>query len=99
MELVHATYQNDNQQKYAKRLFKKESFDLIHMHMKKDETISTHHAPTEVIIIVRAGEVEFNIEDTLTTLTKEDILYLDPYEDHSMRAIEETDLILLKVKS
>lgn len=97
MKKVHASYSIGEDQKYAKRLFNEENFDLIHMHLKKGEHISTHHAPTEVIIIVRDGKVIFDIEGEQVTLTEEDILYLDPYESHSLQAIEETDLILIKV--
>lgn len=99
MKVVSASYNIGDKQKFAKRLFKEDTFDLIHMHLKKDEHISTHHAPTEVIIIVRTGQVKFDIEGEQVTLTNEDILHLDPYEDHSLQAIEDTDLILVKVKN
>lgn len=98
MKVVTSSHDIGNDKKFAKRLFEEEKFDLIHMHLKKGQPISTHHAKTDVIIIVREGVVTFDIEGKEVTLTNEDILYLDPYEDHSLQAIEETDLILLKLK-
>lgn len=97
MEIVYTSYDIGEQQKYAKRIFNHEKFDTIHMHLKEKEQISTHHAKTDVLIIVRKGKVEFNIEGKTVTLTKEEVLHMEPYEKHSLRAIEETDLILVKI--
>lgn len=97
MQVISTTYDIGEQQKYAKRIFNEEKFDAIHMHLKQGEKISTHHAKTNVIIIVRTGKVEFNIEGEVVTLTNESVLHMDPYEKHSLFAIEETDLILIKV--
>lgn len=97
MKIVTAAHDIGDQNKRAVRVLNEEKFDCIHMHLKKDEKISTHHAKTDVVIIVRAGKVEFNIEGEVVTLTNEDVLYLEPFEEHSLHAIEETDLILFKV--
>jgi len=97
MNVVTSPHDIGENKKYAKRLFNEEKFDLIHMHLKQGENVSTHHAKTDVIIIVRTGKVEFDIEGEQVVLTNENILYLDPYEVHSLYAVEETDLIIVKV--
>lgn len=99
MKVVSASHNIVDNQKFTKRLFKEDSFDPIHMHFKKDKHNSTHHASTEVIISDRTGQVKFNIEGEQVTLTKEDILHLDPYEDNNLQAIEETDLMMGKIKN
>lgn len=97
MKFVTASHDIGEQNKHAFRVLKEDKFDCIHMHLKKGENISTHHAKTDVVIIVRTGKVEFDVEGEKVTLTNEDILYLEPYEKHGLQAIEETDLILMKV--
>ena len=98
MKLVLSPHDIGQESKHAVRLFNEDKFDLIHMHLKKDEQLSEHHVKTDAIIIVRTGKVEFDFNGKTVTLTNENILHMDPYEDHSVRAIEETDLILLNVK-
>lgn len=97
MEIVEAKADIGDRRKHAVRLLKKEKFDVIHMHLKKGEDVSTHHAPCPVTIFVRSGKVRLNIEGKEVTITNEDILYLDPYEKHSLHALENTDLILTKI--
>ncbi|HZW67011.1 MAG TPA: hypothetical protein VFF20_00145 [Pseudogracilibacillus sp.] len=97
MKLVHSQHDIGSERKHAVRLFNEEKFDLIHIHLKQGEELSKHHAKTDVLVIVRAGKVEFDFSNEKVTLTNEDILQMDAYEDHSVLAIEETDLILVKI--
>lgn len=97
MKLVKAPHDIDGKNKHALRLIKEETFDCIHMHLKQGENISTHHAKTDVLIIVRSGKVEFDVEGEKVVLTNEDVLHLKPYEKHGLKAIEETDIILIKI--
>ena len=99
MQVVTSTHDIGDDKKFAKRLFNEEKFDLIHIHLKQDEQLSEHHAKEEVIVIVRTGKVEFDFEGKKVTLTNEDILHMESNEKHSVIAIEETDFILMKVKS
>lgn len=98
MRVVTSTHDIGHNKKFAKRLLHEEKFDLIHMHLKQGEQLSEHHAKEEVLVIIRMGKVEFNFEGKKVTLTNEDILHMECNEKHSVFAIEETDLILLKVK-
>lgn len=97
MKVITTSHDIGDQQKYALRILKEDNFDAIHMHLKKGEHITTHHAKTHVIIIVRSGKVEFTIEGETVVLTNEDVLHMDPFEKHSLTAIEETDFMLIKV--
>lgn len=98
MRVVTSTHDIGDNKKFAKRLLNEEKFDLIHMHLKQGEQLSEHHAKEEVLVIIRTGKVEFDFEGEKVTLTNEDILLMESNEKHSVIAIEETDLILLKVK-
>jgi len=84
--------------KHAERILNEDKYDLIQIHMKKGEIITSHHAKEETLIIVRTGKVYFTVEEEKMTLTNEQILQMDPYEKHSLEALEEANLILLKMK-
>ena len=59
-----------------------------------------HH----IIVIVRNGEVVFNVEGEDVTLTNEDVLLFDPLEMHSLKALKalkavtNVDLVIVKIK-
>jgi len=98
MKLIEGLDNLSEKTKHAERVLSQPSYDVIQIHMEKDEVISTHHAKEETLIIVRSGKVRFVVEEEPVVLTNEEILQMDPYEKHYLEAIEETDLILLKIK-
>lgn len=98
MHVITSPHNIGKHQKFAKRLFNEDKFDLIHMHLKEGEQLTEHHAKEDVLVVVRTGKVEFDFSGEKVTLTNEDVLHMEPNEDHSVLALEETDLILLKVK-
>ncbi|HLQ83242.1 MAG TPA: cupin domain-containing protein [Pseudogracilibacillus sp.] len=98
MEYVDIWHDVSKKDRYANRVMKKDKFDVVHIHLKKGEEMGSHHAKEETLIIVRNGRVEFTVEGKTVELTNESILQMDPYEKHDLKAIEETDLFLLKFK-
>lgn len=97
MKLISSTHDIGEKKKHAERILKQPKYDIIHIHMKKDEEITTHHAKVETLIIVRSGIVSFTIEEETVILTNEQVLQMDPFEKHHLKAIEACDLLLLKV--
>lgn len=98
MKLVETLRELKAQNKHAERKLNEEKYDVIQIQMEKGEEITEHHAREETLIIVRSGKVEFDLESEKVVLTNEQLLQMDPYEKHSLKAIEKTDLILLKFK-
>lgn len=98
MKLIDALHDIGDRTKHAGRVMNEGKYDVIHIHLKKDEVIASHHAKEEALIIVRTGKVQFGVEDETVLLTNEQILQMEPYEKHDLKALEETDLILLKIK-
>lgn len=97
MKLISSPHEIGDRKKHASRLLNQPKYDVVQIHMKKDEEITTHHAKVETLIIVRAGKVSFTVEGETVILTNENILQMDPYEEHSLTALEESDLLLLKM--
>lgn len=98
MKLIESAHDSGDKKKFAKRLMKEKQYDVVHFHMKAGEEITEHHAREETLIIVRTGKVKFDVEGETVELTNEEILHMEPYEKHSLEAMEETDFLLLKIR-
>jgi|SRR5699024_2806349 len=98
MEYVDIWADVEEKDRYANRVMKRDKFDVVHIHLKKDEEMGSHHAKEETLIIVRNGKVQFTVEEKTVELSKDGILQMEPYEEHDLKAIEDTDLFLLKFK-
>ena len=48
--------------------------------------------------VVRNGEVRFNVDGEDHILTNEDVLIMEPLEKHSLEAITNADIIVMKIK-
>ena len=84
--------------KKGTRLFGNNDVHVINLQMRAGESIPTHNAPGTVIVTVRSGKVLFNIEGVETTLTTDDVLVMDPLENHSLTAVTDVDIIVTKVQ-
>lgn len=98
MKIIDTLQELKGRTKHAERKMVEDKYDVIQLQMEKDEEITEHHAREETLIIVRNGKVEFDVEGKKVVLTNENLLQMEPYEKHSLKAIEKTDLILLKFK-
>ena len=66
--------------------------------MRAGESIPTHNAPGTVIVTVRSGSVLFNVEGVDTKLTTNDVLVMDPLENHSLTAVTDVDILVTKLQ-
>lgn len=98
MKLIESSYDVGNKNKFAKRLMCGDKYDIVQIHMKAGEEISEHHAKEETLIIVRSGKVNFEVEGEVVELTCKEVLQMEPFEKHSLKAMDETDLLLLKIR-
>lgn len=98
MRVIETSHDIGDSKKHAIRLFNQDSYDVVQVNMKKGETLTDHHAPEEVLIVVRTGEVVFTFGDEKVNVTNKTILQMDPYEEHGVEALEETDFLIIKIK-
>lgn len=75
-----------------------EQYDLVSIQLAAGEGIPAHDAPHTVLIIVQSGKVLFMVEGREQELISSTILHMDPKEQHSLQAIEDCNLLLLKIK-
>ena len=87
----------DNYKKMS-RLLASEKVDIIDIQMRAGEMIPTHNAREDAVVIVRKGELFFNVEGMDHRLKDSDIVVLEPLENHSLEAITDVELIVLKIQ-
>ena len=97
MALISTPYRLEEKPKHIAKLMTLENVSVVNIQLKTGETIAEHDSKREVIIIVRRGAVIFDIEGTEKLVTQDNVLHMSPLEKHSLRATEDTDLIVLQV--
>lgn len=97
MNIIPTSYKLEEKPKHIEKLLTLENVSVVNIQLKTDETIAEHDSKREVLIIVRRGAVIFDIEGTETLVTEDNVLHISPLEKHSLRAIEDTDLVVLQV--
>src|SRR5699024_5591195 len=98
MKHIQTSYDIGDKQKFANRKLSQTKYDVVHIHLKKEEEIQTHHAKEETLIVVRTGKIRMKIEAETVKLTNEDILQMEHYAKQELSQIKDTDLLLIKVK-
>lgn len=79
-------------------IVKTPSQTVTHLVIPADEVVPTHHADADVIVVPIKGKVVFadaNHEHE-ATLVPGDIVQMAPNEPHNLRAIEDTEVIVVK---
>lgn len=66
---------------------------------KAGQTLSPHVAPADVMVYVLEGEVQFTLHDKISTLRSGDFLLLGENVLHSVKALEDSRVMLAKAKS
>lgn len=97
MNLIETLYKLEEKPKHIAKLLTLENVSVINIQLKAGETIPEHDSKREVMIIVRRGAVTFDVEGVEAIVTEENILHMEPLEMHGLRAIEDTDLIVLQI--
>ena len=80
------------------KVLDQEQFDLLNVQLRAGEEIPAHSVNNTAIAIVRKGDVVFNVEGEDVALTAEDVLIFEPNEMHSLKAVTEVDIIVVKLK-
>ena len=97
MKIIETPYQLGEKKKYAQKALNFEGTVVMNMQIKAGEIIPEHDSECDVLVIVRKGKVLFNVEGTDTVLSNEKVLYMTPFEKHGLKALEDSDIIVVKV--
>ncbi|WP_130818853.1 AraC family ligand binding domain-containing protein [Anaerococcus vaginimassiliensis] len=69
---------------------------VTHLQIKSGEEIPSHKSDKSVIVVIYKGKVDFSGEDSNKIIIPGDIIVLNPDETHALKAIEDSDLMVIK---
>lgn len=98
MKLIQVENMLQRKAKNIEKLFSGTAFDMMNIQLQKGETIPEHSAPNEVVIICRKGVVKFPVEGKETMLNENSVLFLEPNENHSLEAVEDCEVLVIRMK-
>lgn len=98
MAVIHTQNELLVKQKHVAKIISNEKAEVLHIQLRSGETIPEHNSPYPVMIIVREGKIDFSVEGTTYPLQNDTVLTLEPLENHSLVAVEDADVLVIKVK-
>lgn len=98
MELFEMPYQLDNKKKHVQKVVNFEKTNIVNMQLAAGEEIPAHDADADVLIIVNSGRVEFTVEGTTVEVSPGIMMRMTPKEKHSLRAIEDSNFLVIQIK-
>lgn len=77
-------------------LIDEDKLQVTHLQIKSGEEIRRHKSDKTVIVVIYKGKVDFTGEDEKDIILPGDIIRMDPNESHSLKATEDSDLLVIK---
>ncbi|GGA34564.1 cupin domain-containing protein [Psychrobacillus lasiicapitis] len=74
-----------------------DSHQVLNIQLRKGEEIKEHDAKEDVLIVVRKGKVLFTVKGVEQLVTTGHILHINPLEIHALKAVEDADVIVIKI--
>ncbi|URN94731.1 MAG: cupin domain-containing protein [Candidatus Pristimantibacillus lignocellulolyticus] len=98
MKIINLESRLQHQEKFINPLTNFEKTKMVQIQLKKGIGIPEHHVDADVLIIVKKGKVEFEVAGERVELSPSSILYMEPKEQHSLLALEDVELLLLRIE-
>lgn len=87
-----------NDKVHFNQIFNNENGGVVLVAFKAGQKLETHTAPAEVMVNVLEGEIEFTMLDKVHTIKSGEFLLMGAEVAHSVQAITDTKLLLIKIK-
>lgn len=81
-----------------KEVFSNDNGGVVLLAFCAGQELPTHQAPAEVMVCLLEGEVEFTMLDRRMHLGQGDFLLMGNGVDHSVRALKDSKIMLVKIK-
>ncbi|MBS6921415.1 MULTISPECIES: AraC family ligand binding domain-containing protein [Anaerococcus] len=79
-------------------LLDEEKLQITHLQIKQGEEIPSHKSDKNVVVVIYKGKVDFVGENGNEIIVPGDIITMDPNELHALKAIDDSDLMVIKAK-
>ena len=70
---------------------------LMNIQLRIGEEIKEHNADAHVLIVIRQGKVIFTVEGVEQVVTTNNVLHMNPLEKHALKAVEDSDIVVIKI--
>ncbi|MEK4426639.1 hypothetical protein [Solibacillus sp. FSL K6-1523] len=97
MQKIHIENQLTEHAKKVSRIVTHDKMDVLNIQLRAGEQIPEHNAKDIVVINVQKGELKLNVEGVDHLLTNDDFLMMEPLEMHSLEAVTDVSVIVMKV--
>ncbi len=79
-------------------LVDEDNLQITHLQIEKGEEIPSHKSDKSVVVVIYKGKVDFNGENGNQIIIPGDIITLNPNEIHALKALENSDLMVIKAR-
>lgn len=78
------------------QVYNEERSHIMQLQIKKDDFLKPHHATTDAFLLVVEGAIAFKLRDENFHLHKGDMLSFKKNETHSLQAMEDSMVLIIK---
>ena len=96
--VIHVPLGAEIGQAKSATLLETNQLQLIRLVVPAGKEIPPHRVPTEVIVHVVEGQVNFQHDGQETELRAGDVMFLCPEELHSLRGIQDSTVLVTRLK-
>lgn len=79
-------------------LLGEDKLQITHLQIKQGEEVPSHKSDKNVVVVIYKGKVNFTGENKSEIIVPGNIITMKPNEMHSLKAIEDSDLMVIKAK-
>lgn len=79
-------------------LIDQDKLQITHLQIKQGEEVPSHKSDKNVVVVIYKGKVNFIGENGNEIIVPGNIITMKPNEMHSLKAIEDSDLMVIKAK-
>ena len=79
-------------------LLDEDKLQITHLQIKKGEEIPSHKSDKNVVVVIYKGKVDFVGENENEIIVPGDIITMEANELHALKAIDDSDLLVITSK-
>lgn len=79
-------------------LLDEDKLQITHLQIKQGEEIPSHKSDKNVVVVIYKGKVDFVGENGNEIIVPGDIINMEANELHALKAIDDSDLMVIKAK-
>jgi quercetin dioxygenase-like cupin family protein len=97
MHLIETPFLLEEKEKNVSKVIQFDNNDVVNIQLRIGEEIKEHNADANVLIVIRRGKVIFTVEGEEQVVTSNNVLHMNPLEKHALKAVEDSDIVVIKI--